>query len=380
MKIDRIDAWICHFPWPTPFQPSWVPGLASPNNSCVVYRFGTDEGLEGITGFIAFADEAKGPVNVLRAFLWGKDPTRHSELRPVLETAARVLGFRVWYIEAALLDIAAKAAGLPLYRYLGGARDRVPTYASFGEIRTPEQRVDDALAAREAGFHAIKLRPRYATFEEDVAQVRAVRDAVGDSLGIACDANQGWRVDVFDPTSPRWDFKRALKTAKAYEEFDVLWLEEPLDQFDFEGYRALRAQTTTRIAAGELAGDLWPIREMIERRCVDIIQPDAMFSGGITGAVQVARMARAAGLEFAPHTWSGNGIGLMANAHVCAATDAAKCEFPYDPPSFTPEVRDAMLTETITIDPSDGCLVMPQAPGLGIELNMEMIERYGEPI
>lgn len=380
MKIDRIDAWICQFPWPEPFSPSWVPGLASPNNSCVVYRIGTDDGLEGYTAMIAFADEAKGPVNVLRAFLWGKDPSRHAEIRPVLETASRVLGFRVWFIEAALLDLAAKAAGLPLYRYLGGARDRMPTYASFGEIRDPLRRVEDTLAAREAGFTAVKLRPRNPTIAEDVAQVRAVREAIGEDFGIACDANQGWRVDVFDPNSPRWDFKRAVQTAKAYEEFNVLWLEEPLDQFDFEGYKALRTQTTTRIAAGELAGDLWPIREHIERRSIDIVQPDAMFSGGITGAVQLAKMARAAGLEFAPHTWNGNGLGLIANAHVCAATDAAKLEFPYDPPSFVPEVRDAMLTETITIDPSDGCLVMPSAPGLGVELNFEMIEKYGEPI
>ena len=105
-----------------------------------------------------------------------------------------------------------------------------------------------------------------------------------------------------------------------------------------------------------------------------------MFSGGITGAVQIARMARSAGLEFAPHTWNGNGIGLIANAHVCAATDATKLEFPYDPPSFVPEVRDAMLTEVIRIDPADGCLVMPTGPGLGVELDIAAVEKHGEPI
>src|SRR5204862_5005602 len=104
--------------------------------------------------------------------------------------------------------------------------------------------------------------------------------------------NHGWRVDTFKPDSPRWDFKRALATAKAYEEFDVMWLEEPLDQFDFEGYRALRAQTTTRLAGGELAGDIWAMREIIERRCLDIIQPYEMLTGWINGAVHIAHMDR----------------------------------------------------------------------------------------
>ncbi|MFA5890595.1 MAG: mandelate racemase/muconate lactonizing enzyme family protein [Actinomycetota bacterium] len=379
MKIERIDAWLCHFPWPQPFSPSWVPGLASPANSCVVYRLVTDEGLEGITAFIAFADEARGPVNLMRAFLVGRDPTRPAELRPILEAAVRVLGQRVWFVEAAILDLAAKAVGLPLYRYLGGARDRVPAYASFGEMRPAAQRAEDALAALEQGFTAVKLRPRHAEMRDDIAEVRAVREAVGDRMQIACDANQGWRVDAFVADSPRWDFKRALSTAKAYEEFDVMWLEEPLDQFDFEGYARLRTQTTTPIAAGELAGDIWPIRELIERRCVDIVQPDAMFTGGITGAVQLAHMARTCGIEFAPHTWSGNGIGLTANLHVLGATHGSWLEFPYDPPSFVPEVRDAMLTETIPIN-ADGTVALPQGPGLGIELNLEAIELYGTPI
>jgi len=379
MKIDRIDAWICHFPRPEPFRPSWVPGLADPNNSCVVYRLVTDEGLEGYSAFIAFADEAKGPINVMRAFLIGRDPTRPAELRPMLEAAVRVLGLKVWFIEAAILDLAAKAAGLPLYRYLGGSRDSVPAYASFGENRPAKQRAEDAHAALKAGFKAIKLRPRHHEMRDDIDEVRVVRGAVGDKLAIACDANQGWRVDVFDPNSPRWTFKRALETAKAYEEFDVMWLEEPLDQYDFEGYAALRAQTTTPIAAGELAGDIWPIREMIERRAVDIIQPDAMFTGGITGAVQIAHMARIAGLEFAPHTWSGNGIGLMANLHVLGATHGAWLEFPYDPPAFLVETRDAMLTEPITVGP-DGTVALPQKPGLGIELDIDKIEAHGEAI
>ncbi len=339
----------------------------------------TDEGLDGITGWIAFADEARGPVNLMRAFLAGRDPTRPQELRPLLETAVRVLGQRVWFVEAAIYDLAAKAAGLPLYRYLGGSRDRVPAYASFGELRDPRRRAEDALAAIERGFKAIKLRPRHPTFREDVKEVRTVREAAGDDLVIASDANQGWRVDTFAPENPvRWDFKRALETAKAYEEFRVAWLEEPLDQFDFEGYRRLRDQTTTPIAGGELCGDVWPLREMIERRALDIVQPDAMFTGGIAGALQIASMAAQFGLGFAPHTWS-NGLGLAANMHILAATHGAWLEYPYDPPGWVPEARDAMLTSPIPVDP-DGMVTLPQAPGLGVELDLERVQAHGTPI
>ncbi len=379
MKIDRIDAWICHFPLPAPFSPSWVPGLASQNNSAVVYRVRTDEGLDGYAGWIAFADEARGPVNLMRAFLAGRDPTRPAEIRPLLETAVRVLGQRVWFVETAIYDLAAKAAGLPLYRYLGGARDRVPAYASFGELRKPRQRAEDAIAAIERGFKAIKLRPRHPTMREDVEEVQTVREAAGEDLVIAADANQGWRVDTFAPEHPvRWDFKRALATARAYEEFDVAWLEEPLDQFDFEGYRRLRDQTTTPIAGGELCGDVWPLREMIERRALDIVQPDATFTGGITGALEIATMARNAGLGFAPHTWS-NGLGLLTNLHVLAATHGAWLEYPYDPPGWVPEARDAMLATPIVVE-ADGMVTLPQAPGLGIDLDIDRIEAHGTPI
>jgi L-alanine-DL-glutamate epimerase-like enolase superfamily enzyme len=379
MKIDRIDAWVCHFPLPAPFSPSWVPGLASQANSCVVYRVGTDEGLEGYAGWVAFADEPRGAVNLMRAFLIGRDPTHLAEIRPILETAVRVLGLRVWFIETAIYDLAAKAAGMPLYRFLGGARHRVPAYASFGEVREPKQRADDALAAMERGFGAIKLRPRHQTLREDLDEVRTVREAAGEDLVIACDANQGWRVDLFAPDHQvRWDFKRALSTARSYEEFSVAWLEEPLDQFDFEGYRRLRDQTTTPIAGGELLGDLWPLREMIERRALDIVQPDATFTGGIAGALEIAHMARAFGLGFAPHTWS-NGLGLAANMHVLAATHGAWLEYPYDPPGWVPEARDAMLAEPIMVD-TDGWVTMPDGPGLGVTLDLDRIAAHGEAI
>ena len=116
-------------------------------------------------------------------------------------------------------------------------------------------------------------------------------------------------------------------------------------------------------------------REYLRHGCLDVYQPDATFAGGITGAKTVASMAQAAGHMFSPHTWS-NGIGVMANLHLAAAVpNASFIEFPYDPPNWTPEVRDFVLTEPIRID-SEGNAVLPDKPGLGVELDEERIAQY----
>lgn len=377
MKIERVDAWMCHFPLPAEFRPSWTPGI--PSNSCsgTVFRLVTDDGLEGYAGGLLVAEEAKGVVDLLRLYLVGQDPTNVEAILRILRTSTRVLGIRAWHIEPALWDLVGKAAGLPVWRLLGGANPRLRAYQSTGELRSPEQRADDALQARDEGFTAVKLRCRFPTLAEDVAVVRAVREAVGDSMAIMVDANQGWRVDIVDTV--RWDFKRALATARAYEEFDLEWLEEPLDQHDYAGYARLRGATTTRIAGGEMLSDLHGFRDQLAGGGLDVVQPDVVFSGGILTSRKVAAMAEAHDVGFAPHTWT-NGLGLAANLQVMAAApNGGWCEFPYDPPGWVTEARDFMLAEPFRID-ADGWITVPDRPGLGIELDWERIEAHGTAV
>jgi L-alanine-DL-glutamate epimerase-like enolase superfamily enzyme len=377
VKITGVRVQLCHFPLPEMFSPSWLPGFPQMTNGCAIYRLQTDEGIEGVTAGPLIADEAKGLVNLLRLVLTGRDPTQVEDIFKLLRSATRALGLRAWHIEPACWDLIGKAAGLPVWRLLGGARQRIRAYASTGELREPKRRVDDALELRDQGFTALKLRIRFATIEEDLAVVRAVREAV-PSMEIMVDANQGWRVHGF-AEYPEWDLARAVRTARALEELDITWLEEPLDQFDYQGYADLRGRTTVPLAAGEMLSDLHGFRDLVERRAVDILQPDAVLTGGILMARKVSAMAEAAGMGFAPHTWT-NGIGLRINMQVMGSVpNAVWCEYPIDPPGWTVEARDAMLAEPTRIDP-DGHVTLPEAPGLGIELDEERIAAHGEEI
>jgi L-alanine-DL-glutamate epimerase-like enolase superfamily enzyme len=377
MKITGVRVQLCHFPLPETFSPSWLPGFPMQTNGCAIFRLQTDEGIEGVSAAPLIADEAKGLVNLLRLVLPGRDPTQVEEIFKLLRSATRSLGLRAWHVEPACWDIIGKAAGMPVWRLLGGARPRVRAYASTGELREAKRRIDDIHGFVEQGFTGVKLRIRYPTIDEDISVVREVREAFPD-LDLMVDANQGWRVHGFAPY-PEWDLSRAVLTARALEELGVRWLEEPLDQHDYRGYAALRRKTTVPIAAGEMLSDLHGFRDLIELRAVDIVQPDAVLTGGIWMARKVAGMAEAAGIGFSPHTWT-NGIGLRVNLQVMGSVPGdGWCEYPVDPPGWTPEARDAMLSEPLRIDP-DGFVSLPETPGLGIELDEEAVSAHGTEV
>jgi L-alanine-DL-glutamate epimerase-like enolase superfamily enzyme len=163
------------------------------------------------------------------------------------------------------------------------------------------------------------------------------------------------------------------------EDYDVYWLEEPLDRDDFDGMRELRRRTNLRIAGGELGGSFAHYVRLAQERCLDILQPDASIFGGISVCRKVAVVAEANGLAIAPHTWT-TGIGLLANMQVTASSpNCGWCEFPYEPPGWTVEARDGILAENITVD-SDGYVRMPDRPGLGVVVDEDLLKRYGRRI
>lgn len=375
--ITDIRCYICHFPLPAPFRPSWIPGFEQTTNGAVLVRVLTDEGIEGACSGVAFAGEWKGFAELLKAFLVGRDPFRVEDVVELLRSA-KVIGVRPWFVEVALWDIIGRACGQPVYRLMGGARDRVKAYASTGELRHPEEMAALAQRLVEEGFRALKIRLRRPDYREDLAAVEAVRIAVGDDIELMVDANQAWKIHGFGDY-PRWDLKTAMTVARELEAIKVSWLEEPLPMRDFDCLRILRESTSVRISGGEANDDLDDFRELLSRGCYDVVQPDVTFAGGLSIGRKIAAVAEAHHVTYNPHTWT-NGLGLAANLQLMGAIpNCTHCEYPYDPPGWVPEARDAMLTEPITVD-EEGYVKVPDAPGLGVEVDWEKVESLGERI
>jgi L-alanine-DL-glutamate epimerase-like enolase superfamily enzyme len=376
MKIDRIELFHVAVPLPKPFYPSWIPGYPQTENRCTLLRLTTDDGVQGVAAGVAFEREREGLGGLIGPYLVGLDPTDISTVRQRLREAS-YLGWRNYWMEAAFWDIRGKVAGKPVWDLLGGADGgRAHVYASTGEIHPPEQRAEEVVKLREKGFGTVKLRVHSFDIGEDIAQIEAVRRAVGDSVEVGVDANQGWRVALIED-APLWTLERALEFARACEELGVAWIEEPLDMHAYDDLARLRQASEVPIAGGELNAGWHEFKVMLEKGSYDIYQPDATMGGGITDAVRVQRACQESGLAYTPHTWT-NGIGFLINLHVFAAGDRTHpLEYPLEPPSWTPEARDGILTEPIEVA-ADGTVAVPEEPGLGVSLDEEKLSRYGE--
>ena len=354
----------------TTYRPSWVPGVEQTTYRVDLFSVETDSGITGISAF----PPAPGDQDMAAAFeshLLGMDPYEIEAFRPKLDSLD-FLGVDPWHIEVAMWDIIGKDRGQPIYQLLGGQNEPVAVYASTAEIRDVDQRIDDVHARVEEGFTAVKLRFGLADIADDIAVAEAVRDAFPD-LTLMVDANMGWAIRVAG-NERQWSFSEALSVAKALEEIgNVAWLEEPLPQHQYEKLAELRQRTTVPIAGGESVSGLDPFREYIGHGSLDILQPDAIFATGIRGGKTVAELAQLHGIEFAPHTWS-NGIGLAANLHLIAASEARWCEYPIEPPAWDETARDFMLSSPLRHD--DGFITAPEKPGLGVDLDWDAIEAH----
>jgi L-alanine-DL-glutamate epimerase-like enolase superfamily enzyme len=376
MKIDRIELFHVAIPLDKPFHPAWIPGYPQTVNRFTLARLTTSDGVQGLAAGVAFEREREGLGSLLGPYLIGLDPCDIETGRQRIREAG-YLGWRNYWLEAAFWDIKGKVEGKPVWQLLGGkSGGRVPVYASTGEVHPPEQRAEEVLQLRESGYKTVKLRVHSFDPAEDVAQIASVRKAVGDTMEIGVDANQGWRVALVDD-APLWDLDRATEFAAACSDHDIAWLEEPLDMYAWDELAELRRRSKVNIAGAELNGGWHEFQVMLEKGCFDIYQPDATFGGGISDAKKVMDACRNSSLRFAPHTWT-NGIGLLINLHLYAAGERDHpLEFPYEPPGWTPQARDGLLAEPILAD-SDGTIAVPEAAGLGIELDDDKLARFGE--
>ena len=366
-EIVAIEITHHQLPLDPPFPASWDPQPRTKFPVTIV-RVRDSEGREGIGSgdvMYGFADYARYFVGQQAG-----DLPRHAAVLANVEFHAG----RPWPLDLALWDLSGKTTGQAVWRMLGGSSPRLRVYASSG-VRRP---IDDmvAMARRLAadGFEALKIRFGRPSVSDDIAVVAAVRQAVGSSLTLMVDCNQAWRMP-WDTMRP-WDVDKATDVAEQLEALGVYWVEEPLHRGDYAGYAELRRRVGVKIAGGEMTREPYEFRELLERDCLDVFQPDCVCSQGISGLAPLARQVVAAGKLFPPHTW-GNGIGVLANMHLTAGAAGFEgsqwLEFPYDPPEWSLGRRDYPLTTPIEAE--GGWVTLTDRPGLGIELDEAMLDR-----
>jgi D-galactarolactone cycloisomerase len=362
IRLDRLV-----LPLDPPFPAAWDP-VPRQTFGATVVRIETDEGVVGVGS----GDTMDGFEAYAHLFL-GQDPLAIARHVRALETIDFHAG-RYWPLEVALWDIVGQVAGLPVAILFGGALDGIPVYASCGMLLPAAARAESALRLKEEGFRALKIRVDPRDLENGLAAVAATRAAVGSSMAIMVDLNQGWRMP--GDTTRALDPVAAAAIAGRLAELDVLWVEEPLAGTDLAGLAGLRASVPgIRIAGGEMTRTFAELVAALDADALDVHQPDVVLAAGMSRARTLGELAIARNRWFTPHTWT-NGIGLLANLHVAAGVGGGPfLEYPYDPPGWTPQRRDFMLAESIRPD-ADGVLRVPSTPGIGIVLDEAAIKRY----
>jgi L-alanine-DL-glutamate epimerase-like enolase superfamily enzyme len=262
-------------------------------------------------------------------------------------------------LDIALWDLNARAAELPLYRYLGAyVTDRVPAYASGGYYvagKTPKMLGQEMAAYVKAGFKAVKMKVGRLSPAEEEVRVREAREAIGPDIVLTLDANNAWN-----------DLPAALQYVRRWEKYDPYWLEEPFGPDDIDNHAKLARLTPIVVATGEIAYGRWYHKELLDKRGAEILQTDCCVCGGITEWKRIAATAASYGVTVSPH-WFHD-----VHAHLVAATPNARYV------EFFPD--DQVLNFRRLIDNQlkhkDGDLILHQEPGLGFGFDEKAVKKY----
>jgi D-galactarolactone cycloisomerase len=272
-------------------------------------------------------------------------------------------------INVALFDAIARGFGVRVCDLIGGCgTTRFPAYASTGFFSDdPDRQLHHMLAEAAARPYAGAKIKIGRGIKSDVERVREARKALGPDKLLLVDINGAYTVDV------------ALECARAIAPFNIHWIEEPLPPGDLRGYAELRMRSPIPIAAGEAHHTIRDFRALIDGRCLDIVQPSIPGVGGITEAKRIATLAQAANLRVAPHVWGG-AVGLATACHFIAALPASPhTQHPPWPAMLEYDMSDNQLRTQLLKTPlrlEAGHVLLPEGPGLGIELDRAAVERY----
>ncbi len=327
-----------------------------------IVKIETDENVTGIglggTGLVGQAT-----IEGLKHELIGEDPIDVERLWHKM-WVPKIIGRRglttraISAIDIGLWDIRAKVARMPLYKLLGGFRNRMPTYIAGGyyeEGKGLRELQEEMETNVKLGARAIKMKVGGVPMREDVARVKAVREAIGPEVKLLVDANCAYRS------------YEAIQFATRIEEFDIFWFEEPVMPDDYEGHRKLAEKTTIPIATGENEYTRYGFRDLIEHNAASILNADAKVLGGVTEWMKVAALAQAHDLDVAPHGSQDIHIHL-----VSAISNGLILEFYRD--SVDP-MWGKIYHHTLRVN-ADGTVSPPEVPGHGAEPNYAELEPY----
>ncbi len=376
MKIKKITCHVLSSAVERPFTSSrgW---LYKTRGTCLV-EIETEGGIVGW-------GECYGPSAVAKAFIEtqfaarviGRDPFDVEVIWEDLYNRIKDYGNKgmaiaaISGIDIALWDIIGKTCGKPIHKMIGGAfRTEVQAYATglyFIDMdRLIEEAVEEAVEFVSEGFKAVKMKIGLGDMKLDFARVAAVREAVGPDIKLMVDANHCFSVPA------------AIRLGRKLEELDIEWFEEPISPEDIDGYIEVSRALDMAVAGGENEFTRWGFKDAIARRAMDIVQPDVCAAGGISECKKIASLAISHGVECVPHAW-GSAIGLAATIHFLAA-------IPDQPPSFRPfppmlefEQCENPFRDHLALEPivqKGGIVQVPTGPGLGIEIDRSIIERY----
>jgi len=367
-----------------------VPEVQAINDSAqdaLIVRVHTDAGLVGLGEVDSSPEVIKAIIDApkshrlctgLAASIVGEDPLDVERLWDKMYRASVWFGRRgaavqaISGIDLALWDLKGKILGQPVFRLLGGAyRTEIAAYASVLMPETPQATAAEVRRWREQGHAAVKLGwgPLGVDLERDVALVAAAREAAGDRMEVMIDLGFYPGPDL----ASGWDASRVLDFARRVEEYRPFWLEEFLPPDDLNGFARVAAGTTIRTAAGENCMGRAEFVDLMDHGKVSVIQPDVTRSGGLTECKRIAALAAQRGIPCVPHAWS-TGLIKAASMHLIAAIPNA-LYLEYALPD-TPMNRDLF---GMGVEVVDGYARVPRLPGLGVELNEDVVAAYRVP-
>ena len=386
MKINSVDVYVLKTPLEEPFAFSqgWVR-----QRSATLVHIQTDNGLSGWGE--AFAQGLE-PPEISAAVI------RHALAPVVINRNALDINV-LWYemynktrdygrkgsvlagisaIDIALWDLSGKYHKQPVYQLLGGAfRKKVVPYAT-GFYRLTGQGeasrlADEALQHRAAGFTSMKVKLGFGV-EDDIKVMRAINDALGSEHNNG--QSSGHDCELMVDTNHAYGRAGALQLGRALEEYNIRWYEEPLVPEDLDGYRALRSALSIPIAAGENEHSIYGYNQLLD--CIDVAQPDVGSCGGLTAARDITAMAQAKGVMVNPHVW-GSAVAQAASLQLIASLPVPHHSLFATQPVLEYDRSSHPYRKELIKNPWElvnGEIAVPDGPGLGIEVRMDVIEKY----